>query len=236
MVAPRWRRHQRAASNVTFALRLHDISKRLGNRWVLARLSLQVPAGSSVLLTGDNGAGKTTLLKVVSTLLKPTYGHVELFGQSARANLAELRRRIGLMTHASHLYDSQSGRENLRFMARMEGDGALARLEDVLTRVGLSQHADRPVRGYSAGMKRRLMMARLWLKSPELVLLDEPWGQLDAGAISLMDDLIREMHQRGATLVIATHDVDHGRALCDHKLRLAHGRQVGALEPLRRPS
>ena len=130
------------------------------------------------------------------------------------------------MTHASHLYDAQSSRENLRFVARMAGDGALGRIDDVLDEVGLAGHADRPVRGFSAGMKRRLMMARLLFKKPELVLLDEPWGQLDAGAMDLMDDMVRTLRDGGSTLVIATHDVDRATPLCDTRLRLAHGRRV----------
>ncbi len=211
---------------VTPTIRLHDISKRIGNRWVLSRLSYEVAPGSSVMLTGDNGAGKTTLLKVMATLWRPTFGKVELFGQTVKGSALEVRARLGLMTHANHLYDAQTARENLRFVARMAGDGALGRIPDVLERVGLSQHADRPVRGFSAGMKRRLIMARLLLKQAELVLLDEPWGALDAAAISLMDDMIRTLKKSGTTLVIATHDIERAEALCDTRLRLAHGRKV----------
>ena len=211
---------------MTPTIRLHDISKRIGSRWILSRLSYDVPPGAAVMLTGDNGAGKTTLLKVMATLWRPTFGKVELFGTLVKGSALEVRGRLGLMTHASHLYDAQTARENLRFVARMAGDDAVGRIDEVLERVGLSQHASRPVRGFSAGMKRRLIMARLLLKRAELVLLDEPWGQLDAGAISLMDDMIRTLKKAGTTLVIATHDIDRAEALCDTRLRLAHGRRV----------
>ena len=203
-----------------------DVSRRMGERWVLSRLSLEVAQGASVLLCGDNGAGKTTLLKVVATLLQPTFGRLELFGLPARDASLELRGRLGLMTHASHLYDSQTGRENLRFVARLAGRLPGASVDGLLERVGLAAHADRPVRGYSAGMKRRLMMARLMVKEPELVLLDEPWGQLDAVAVDLMDDVIRGLQAAGATLVIATHDIERATALCNMRVRLAHGRRV----------
>lgn len=211
---------------MTPTIRLKDVSKRIGSRWVLARVSLEVDSGSTVLLTGDNGAGKTTLLKVLATLWRPTYGSLELFGRPVRGPSAEVRARLGLMTHQTYLYDGQTGRENLRFAAGVAGDGLPARIDEALERVGLTVHADRAVRGYSAGMKRRLMMAQLLLKQPELVLLDEPWGQLDAGAISLMDEMIRTMHRQGATLVIATHDVERALPLCDTRLRLAQGRRV----------
>ena len=193
---------------------------------MLSRLSYEVPPGAAVMLTGDNGAGKTTLLKVMATLWRPTFGKVDLFGTPVKGSALEVRGRLGLMTHANHLYDAQTARENLRFVARIAGDDAVKRIDEVLERVGLAQHAERPVRGFSAGMKRRLIMARLLLKRAELVLLDEPWGQLDAGAISLMDDMIRTLKQAGATLVIATHDIDRAEALCDTRLRLAHGRKV----------
>ena len=207
-------------------MRLLDVSRRMGERWVLSRLSLEVAQGASVLLCGDNGAGKTTLLKVVATLLQPTFGRLELFGVQARGASLELRGRLGLMTHASHLYDSQTGRENLRFVARLAGRLPSVGVDSLLERVGLAAHADRPVRGYSAGMKRRLMMARLMVKEPELVLLDEPWGQLDAGAVDLMDEVIRGLQAAGATLIIATHDIERATALCNVRVRLAHGRRV----------
>jgi heme exporter protein A len=215
-----------ASDTVTPIIRLTDVSKRFGNRWVLARLSFDIEPGSAVLLTGDNGAGKTTLLKIISTLLKPTFGRVELFGAPIKGTSPDARARLGLMTHSTHLYDAQSGRENLRFAARMAGVSAAAEIDGVLDRVGLATHADRPVRGYSAGMKRRLMMARLLLKQPELVLLDEPWGQLDAGAIELMDDMIRNLRAAGATVVVATHDIERALPLCSVRVRLAHGRRV----------
>ena len=211
---------------MTPIIRLDDVSKRIGPRWILSRLSYEVAPGSAVLLTGDNGAGKTSLLKVLSTLWKPTFGALHLFGEPVKGSTQEARARIGLMTHASHLYDAQSARENLRFSARLEGGDAVRRIDALLERVGLIAHAERPVRGYSAGMKRRLMMARLLLKRAELVLLDEPWGQLDAGAIELMDDMIRTLRSEGATLVIATHDVERAIPLCDVRLRLAHGRRT----------
>ena len=211
------------------AIRLHDVSLRLGERWALARLDLEVEAGSSLLLMGDNGAGKTTLLKVMATLLQPTAGRLELFGALVtRGTAAEVRARVGLMSHATHLYDAQTGRESLRFAAAAMGRARAPRIEALLDWVGLTAHAERPVRTYSAGMKRRLMMARLMLKQPTIALLDEPWSELDSEATALLDAMVRDLHNAGATVIIATHDVEHARSLCQASVRLQRGRRVDA--------
>ncbi len=213
-------------------IRLHDVSKRLGTRWALARLELAIEPGRAVLLTGENGAGKTTLLKVLATLWKPTFGEVELFGVAARGELAALRRRLTLLTHSTHLYDAQSGRDNLRFWAGCLEGNAPGRVETSLERVSLSRDAHRPVRTYSAGMKRRLMLAGLLIKQPELVFLDEPWSALDPGGATLVDELIGEMRVQGTTLIIATHDIERARPLCDSHLALSQGRIVQPLTML----
>ncbi len=226
------------------AVRLKDVSKRFGGRWALARLAFELPAGRCLLLTGENGAGKTTLLRLLATLSKPTYGTIELLGstlgshqglqegpQQGTAAGPDLRRRIGLLTHQTYLYDAQSGRENLRFVARVLG-ASDDEVEASLGRVALLEHAGRPVAGYSAGMKRRLTLAGLLLKRPELVLLDEPWTQLDAAGGQLLDEIIGELRSRGTTLVIATHDHARGRAVCDTQLSLSGGRMLAGLEAI----
>lgn len=207
------------------SVELHDLSKRFGTRWVLARLSFRAEPGEAVLLTGENGAGKTTLIKLLATLIKPTFGRLELFGEPGGAVAAQ-RQRIGLMTHQTHLYDMQSGRENLEFFAALQGEPNAQRVDEMLAHVGLAKHAGRPVRTFSAGMKRRLVMAQLMLKAPRLVLLDEPWTQLDPEGMVLMDELITTLRKSGATLIIATHDIERGLPLCDTRLHLAQGRRV----------
>lgn len=213
------------------SVRVKDVSKRYGSRWALARVSFEVPAGSTVLLTGENGAGKTTLLKVVATAMRPTFGGVELFGADAHADLEAVRRRVALVSHQSHLYFDLSARENLELAARLRGGLDAARVDALLERVALGPHAGRAVRTYSAGMKRRTAIARMLLLGPELVLLDEPFGQLDPQGVTLMEDIVRELKARGATLIIATHDVERGAALCDRHLHMSGGRlqRQGAL-------
>lgn len=209
------------------ALELHDVSKRYGRTWALARLSLVLPEGSGLLLTGHNGSGKTTLLRLLATLFRPTTGKVLLFGQDAVSGRATLRPRIALLGHSTFLYEDMSARENCVLLARLLGRPA-ADADALLERMGLASRADEAVRGFSAGMRKRLAIVRLLLKRPRLALLDEPFGELDPQGIAEMEALVRDLSRDGATVVLATHQVEHGQSLCRQRLHLAAGRAVQA--------
>lgn len=203
-------------------LRLANVSKRFGAQWALANVSVELDRPGVVLITGDNGAGKTTLLKIVSTSQRPTLGTVELFGRPAAAALDESRRAIGVITHQAHLYFDLTPFENLALSARLAGHNG--NIEKTLERVGLTAHAHRPVRGFSAGMKRRVSLARLLLQTPRIALLDEPFTQLDPEGVLLMEDVVRELRQAGTLVLLATHDIERGVALADAHLAMQAGR------------
>ncbi|WP_163870557.1 heme ABC exporter ATP-binding protein CcmA [Myxococcus eversor] len=211
------------------ALALHDVSKRYGRRWALARLTYALPPGRSLLLTGHNGSGKTTLLRLLATALSPTAGRVEVLGRDAVADRDSVRRDVALLSHASFLYEDLTAHQNLTVLARLLGhpspkDGASA----LLSRVGLEKRSDNPVRGFSAGMRKRLAIARLLLKAPDLALLDEPFGELDPAGIRDMEGFIAELKAAGVTVVLATHLVEQGMSLCEERLHLQDGRAVDA--------
>jgi heme exporter protein A len=212
---------------VSDAFELQDVSKRYGQRWALARLSYSLPTGTSLLLTGHNGSGKTTLLRVLATLFRPTTGRVTLFGRDGVTERESLRPRIALLGHTSFLYEDLTARENCTLLARLlgrpprEGDA-------LLERVGLGPRAEQVVRTFSAGMKKRLAIARLLLKRPELALLDEPFGELDPSGITEMEGHIRALSAAGTTVVLATHQIKHGQTLCTQRLHLAEGRAARA--------
>jgi heme ABC exporter ATP-binding subunit CcmA len=210
-------------------LRLVDVSKRFGSRWALSHVSLELDRPGTVLLTGENGAGKTTLLKIVATAQRPTLGSVELFGLAAAEHTARVRARIAVMTHQAHLYFELTARENLRLAAQLTGR-SVDRIDELLRRVGLDGDADRPVGRFSAGMKRRLTLARLLLLEPEIALLDEPFTQLDPDGVTLMSDVIRELDGRGCLTILATHDVERGRSLAAAHLTLDGGRALSLTE------
>ncbi|WP_426730926.1 heme ABC exporter ATP-binding protein CcmA [Myxococcus faecalis] len=211
------------------ALALHDVSKRYGRRWALARLTYALPAGRSLLLTGHNGSGKTTLLRMLATALSPTAGRVEVLGKDAVVHRDELRRDVALLSHASFLYEDLTAHQNLTVLARLLGhpspkDAA----EGLLARVGLGKRSDNPVRGFSAGMRKRLAIARLLMKAPAIALLDEPFGELDPEGIREMEGIIAQLKADGVTVVLATHLIDQGLSLCEERLHLQDGRAVSA--------
>ncbi|MGE6763336.1 heme ABC exporter ATP-binding protein CcmA [Corallococcus interemptor] len=211
------------------AIALHDVSKRYGRRWALARLTYALPAGRSLLLTGHNGSGKTTLLRLIATALGPTAGRVEVLGRDAVKDRDSVRRDVALLSHASFLYEDLTAQQNLMVLGRLLGVDAPQDVADtLLNRVGLTRRTDSPVRGFSAGMRKRLAIARLLMKAPALALLDEPFGELDPQGIQDMEGVIAELKAGGTTVVLATHLIEQGLSLCEERLHLQDGRAVVA--------
>lgn len=206
-----------------FAARLNDVSHRYGSSWVLLHVQATVPAHGRALLTGDNGSGKTTLLRLLATSLRPTHGAVSLFGRPAAPPFGQERKRLALMTHQHFFYEPLSAADNLRLVARLRCPQRLADVPELLMEVGLVRHADETVEGFSAGMKRRLALARVLLLEPELVLWDEPFGQLDQHGVALVERVLDRLSARGVAWVMATHDVERGRRLATMEIRLAQG-------------
>jgi heme exporter protein A len=211
------------------AIALHDVSKRYGRHWALARLSYSLPPSRSLLLTGHNGSGKTTLLRLVATALSPTAGRVEVLGRNAVTDRDTVRQEVALLSHASFLYEDLTAHQNLTVLARLLGMASPAdAASELLTRVGLTKRTGSPVRQFSAGMRKRLAIARLLMKKPALALLDEPFGELDPSGIEAMELIIRELKTSGVTVILATHLIDQGLSLCEERLHLQEGRAVPA--------
>lgn len=210
-----------------YAIEIVDVSKRYARRWALARLSYALPMGDSLLLTGHNGSGKTTLLRLIATALMPTAGTVRVLGHDVRTDRDELRRRVALLSHANHHYEDLSARQNLALLADFVG-AAATEIDPALARVGLAARADHPVRQFSAGMRKRLGIARLLLKRPAIALLDEPFGELDPAGMVEMEGVIRGLQAAGTTIVLATHYLEQARALCTRQLHLENGRLAAA--------
>jgi heme exporter protein A len=209
------------------ALELHEVSKRYGAQWALVRLSLTLRRGAALLLTGHNGSGKTTLLRVLATAVRPSSGTVQVLGSDAGREPDRVRSQVGLLSHAHFVYEDLSGLENMAFLARLLGIPASAATA-ALERLGLSPEDDRPVRTYSAGMRRRLALARLFLKQPALALLDEPFVELDPAGVAELEARVRELRAAGTTIVLATHHIEQGLQLCTDRLHLEQGRSIAA--------
>ncbi len=215
----------RAPSPARPAVDIQDVSKRYGGRWALARLTYQLGAGRSLLLTGHNGSGKSTLLRLISTAAAPTAGKILVYQRDAASEREAVRRDVALVAHASFLYEDLTAEQNLLLLARLLGlPSPKDAVKQVLERVKMTARAQHPVRQYSAGMRKRVAIARLLLKRPKLALFDEPFGELDPAGIQEMERIIREMKQEGTAVILATHLVEQGESLTDERLHLEEGR------------
>jgi heme exporter protein A len=211
------------------AIELDGLERRYGERVALAGVSVRVEAGQTLAVLGGNGAGKSTLLRVLAGLLRPHGGHARVLGAELPDERWRLPGRIGYVGHEPLLYRDLSGRENLRYQARLHGVEP-ARVEAVLAAVGMERRADDPVRELSRGMVQRLAVARAVLHDPELLLLDEPRASLDPGAAELLEPLIGQTS--GRTRVLVSHDVEGTLAEADQVLRLRQGRPIPEGEEL----
>jgi heme exporter protein A len=202
------------------ALEVDGLTRRYGEREALSDVSLSLPAGHTLVVFGPNGAGKTTLLRVLATLLRPHAGSVRVLGSDLARDAWEVRGRVGLLGHEPLLYRELTARENLRFHARLHGIGE-QRVEDVLEAVSMSARAAEPLRTLSRGMVQRVAVARAVLHDPQLLLLDEPYANLDPAAVELVAPLLGAASQR--TRVICSHDPRGGLAEADMVLGLRGG-------------
>jgi heme exporter protein A len=206
------------------AIKVAGLRRDYGERPALDGVGFELGAGESLVVLGPNGAGKTTLLRVLATLLRPSGGEVTVLGCSLPNEAWKLRGKIGYLGHEPLLFRDLSGRENLRFQARLHGIGgteAEARIEELLRAVGMERRADERIAELSAGMRQRLSICRCVLHRPELLLLDEPDSNLDAEGRELARELIGP--GAGRARVIVTHDPDRHLPEADQVLRLGIG-------------
>ncbi len=214
------------------AVVLRGVGRRYGERAALRDVSLALEAGRTLVVFGPNGAGKTTLLRMLATLLRPHAGEVRVLGRSLPDDGYAVRGRIGFLGHEPLLYRELSGRENLRFYARLYGV-AEPRVDEVLEAVGMRARANDPVAELSRGMVQRLAIGRAVLHEPDLLLLDEPHANLDPAAVAQVAPLIGADGTGAAgprTRIITSHDPAGGLAAADVALGLKDGR-VALLAP-----
>ena len=203
------------------AIELAGLTRAYGDRVALADVTLSLDPGRTLVVFGPNGAGKSTLLRVLATLLRPHAGAVRILGRALPAEGWAVRGRIGLLAHEPMLYRDLSGRENLRFHARLHGVG-FDRVEALLEQVGLRVRADDRVHTYSRGMVQRLAVCRAVLHDPAVLLLDAPRANLAPAAAELVEPLIGA--ESGRTRVVTSHDPAGGLAEADLALGLRGGR------------
>ena len=206
------------------AVELAGIARRFNRRWVLRGVSLRVDAGEAVALMGRNGSGKTTLLRILSTALSATRGNGMVYGHDLRGDAAGVRELVGILGHAAGLYEDLTAYENLRFALRMTGLTVVRdQIRAALATVGLAHEENERVRNFSAGMRRRLGLAKLLMRPPRLLLLDEPYAAFDADGVDLVNAFVRETIGNGGTALISTHDLARAQPVVTRVVRIMDG-------------
>ncbi|MDP8954460.1 MAG: heme ABC exporter ATP-binding protein CcmA [Actinomycetota bacterium] len=207
-------------------VRLRSAVCLLGRFPALAGVDLVVPKGETLLVRGANGAGKTTLLRALAGLVPVVGGEALVLGCDLRRDRRAVRRRVGLLGHSAALYDDLTVADNLRFWSRA-ARSPTPDLAGAMARLGLDGRlAGVPAARLSAGQRRRSALAVLVARSPELWLLDEPHAGLDAAGRDVLDDLVRQVTAAGATVVLASHELDRAAALATRSVTVAGGRMV----------
>jgi heme exporter protein A len=195
---------------------VEGVTKRFGTVWALRGINLQLAPGRCLGLFGPNGAGKSTLFRILATLTRPLAGTACIAGHNVVQQAEKVRPLLGVLSHRTYLYGHLTAAENLKFYGRMFGVQQLpTRIQEVLQAVGLELHAHQFVRTYSRGMQQRLAIARAILHHPPVLLLDEPYTSLDLHAVTHLQQLLHQFRTAGSTIIMSTHDIQHGLELCD---------------------
>ena len=211
------------------AISVTDVVKQFGRFAALRGVTADFEAGKFYVILGDNGAGKTTLLRTLAGLARPTRGSVTILGKNPSA----ASRDIGYMAHPSLLYDEMSGLENLRYFAQLYGMSE-TRCDEVIRAVGLDPELARPVGQYSQGMRQRMSLARSILHDPAILLLDEPFSNVDVHSARAMVGLLKGMCNSGKTIFGVTHQARLLEGVADEFVWMKAGQIVERTQGLSR--
>lgn len=209
------------ASSSPLCARLDQVSKLFGSFAALRQVSVDLESGRCYVLIGENGAGKSTLLRILAGLLRPSHGRVKVFGNNEPH---EARGRIGYMSHAPMLYDELTAQENLRYFASLYPERTCLAPAEALRMVGLDPELTRTLGQYSQGMRQRTSLARVLLPAPELLLLDEPFSNMDVESARQMVELLAGFRHGSRTIIITTHQRELAAPIADWVLALRAGR------------
>jgi Cu-processing system ATP-binding protein len=217
------------------AIALEGVAKRYGTVEAVSDVSFALPQGGRVALVGHNGAGKTTLMKLMLGLARPSAGRILVLGRDPAEGAAETRRRIGWLPENVTFNGALTGREVLRFFARLKGEPASA-ADAMLERVGLADAARRRVGTYSKGMRQRLGLAQALIGAPRALLLDEPTTGLDPEVRQGLYDTLADLSGAGTTVLLSSHALEELEGRVERVVILDRGRLVadGAMAELRR--
>jgi ABC-type multidrug transport system ATPase subunit len=209
-----------------------NLIKQFGRFAALRGITAEFYGGKLYAILGDNGAGKTTLLRTLAGLNQPTSGEVTILGARKFHDICQ---QVGYMAHPSLLYDEMSGMENLEYFARLYGITDGTRCAEVIRAVGLDPDLVRPVGHYSQGMRQRMSLARALLNDPKILLLDEPFSNVDSRSAAEMVGLLARYREQGKTIFVVTHQGSLLENAADEFVWMEYGRIVGRTRELKPP-
>ncbi|MEE8413020.1 MAG: heme ABC exporter ATP-binding protein CcmA [Dehalococcoidales bacterium] len=210
-----------------YAIEIRELTKSFGHNRILRGINLEIKQGESIVIFGPNGAGKTTLIKVLATIITLSSGKVVIDGLDIKDRAEEVRRRIGVVTHQTFLYQNLTAYENLEFYSRIYDVPELKkRINEVMEMVGMISRLHQRVGTLSRGMQQRVTIARSLLHNPAIMLLDEPETGLDQQATSMLWDAMQTDGQKKRTLIFTTHNLERGFEVGERLLILDKGRIV----------
>ena len=209
-----------------------NLIKQFGRFAALRGVTAEFSSGKLYAILGDNGAGKSTLLRTLAGLNQPSSGEVVVLGASKFHDICQ---QVGYMAHPSLLYDEMSGMENLQYFARLYGIASGTRCAEVIRSVGLDPDLVRPVGHYSQGMRQRMSLARALLNDPKILLLDEPFSNVDLHSATEMVRLLARTRDRGTTIFIVTHQASLLDGAADEFVWMEYGKIIGRTRELKRP-
>lgn len=223
---------------VAGAIRVRDLWKRFGDKVAVGGVNLDVPVGAFFGLVGPNGAGKTTTLSMVTGLLRPDEGTIEVAGRDVWRDPVALKASIGVLPEGLRLFERLSGRELLGYSGRLRdlpGDDVDSRAEELLTVLGLADDANKLVADYSTGMRKKIALAVSLLHNPQVLFLDEPFEGVDPISANTIRDVLERYTRSGSTVVFSSHVMELVERLCDWVAVMNHGQVVaqGELEQVR---
>ena len=218
------------------AVATENLTRKFGSRRAVDDVSISVESGESLAIFGPNGAGKTTLLRMLGGILRPTSGSARI-GSVTMPGSTAVRRRIGIVSHHSLLYDALTARENVEFAARLYHVATPSEnAERALAAMQILDRSETPVRFLSRGLKQRVSVARAIVHEPDVILADEPFTGLDVVGAKALTSLLLQSRNRGAALVLVTHNIDEGLSLASHAAIMNQGKIIawqprGSIEP-----
>ncbi len=214
------------------AIKINNLHKKFGNIKAVNGINFTVQKGEIFGFLGPNGAGKTTTARMITGVLKPDLGEIDLAGYNLQENFVEARLEIGVVPEAANAYQELTALENIKFMAKMyglSGENINEKAKELLKRLGLEKRIKDKVKEYSKGMTQRVILGMALINDPEILFLDEPTRGLDVQSTRIMHEIIQDLNDKDSTIFLTTHNIQEANQLC-HRIAIINKGRIAAID------